>query len=46
MPRGTDLPDGLKELASRNALELSDVHFRADVERLIEALEAPTQHRL
>ncbi len=46
MPRSTDLPDGLKELASRNALELSDARFRADVERLIEALEAPTQDRL
>ncbi len=41
MPRGNDLPDGLKPLASRNALEVSDTRFRSDVDRLIETLEAP-----
>ena len=46
MPREADLPDGLTDLAYRNALELSDARFRADVERLIEALEAHTQDRL
>ena len=35
MPRPADLPEGLRELASRNALEVSDARFRADVERLI-----------
>ncbi len=33
MPRSTDLPQDLKELASRNALELNDTRFRSDVER-------------
>ena len=46
MPRGNDLPDVLKPLASRNALEVSDTRFRSDVDRLIETLEAPTQDRL
>ena len=41
MPSATDLPDGLKELARRNAQEISDRRFHSDVERLIEALEAP-----
>ncbi len=43
MPRGTDLPEGLKELASRNALDVSDARFRSDVDRLIQALEATEQ---
>ncbi len=42
MPRGSDLPEGLQGLASRNALEVSDTRFRSDVERLIEALGAIT----
>ncbi len=46
MPRPADLPEELMELASRNALEVSDARFRADVEQLIEALEAPTQERM
>ena len=46
MPRGTDLPEGLKDLANRNALEVSDTRFRSDVDRLIEALEAPAQIRV
>ena len=46
MPREADLPVGLTDLAYRNALELSDARFRADVERLIEAFEAHTQDRL
>ena len=45
MPRGNELPDRLKPLASRNALEVSDNRFRSDVERLIETLEAPNQDR-
>jgi len=35
MPREGDLPVGLTDLAYRNALEVSDARFRADVERLI-----------
>jgi len=46
MPREADLPIGLTDLAYRNALEVSDARFRADVERLVEALEAHTQDRL
>ena len=41
MPLEIELPEDLKGLASRNALEVSDTRFRYDVDRLIEALEAP-----
>ena len=41
MAGAADLPDGLKELARRNAQEVSDSRFHSDVQRLIEALEAP-----
>ncbi len=43
MPPATDLPESLKALARRNSVEVSDNRFRAEVERLIEALEAPSQ---
>jgi formylglycine-generating enzyme required for sulfatase activity len=39
VPRSTDLPDALKKLARRNALEISDTRFHYDVDRLIETLE-------
>jgi formylglycine-generating enzyme required for sulfatase activity len=39
MPRSRDLPDDLKSLARRNALEVSHNRFRADLERLIGAVE-------
>jgi len=39
MLRSTDLPDALKKLARRNALEISDTRFHYDVDRLIETLE-------
>jgi formylglycine-generating enzyme required for sulfatase activity len=39
MPRSTDLPDVLKKLSRRNALEISDTRFHYDVNRLIETLE-------
>jgi len=39
MPRSTDLPDVLKKLSRRNALEISDTRFHYDVDRLIETLE-------
>ncbi len=42
-PRSTELPDGLKELASLNALEVTDARFHSDLDRLIEELEAPIQ---
>ena len=46
MPPAVDLPEDLKELVHRNALEVSDNRFRADIEHLIQALEAPTSERL
>lgn len=45
MPRAVDLPEDLKELAHRNALEVSDNRFRTDVDQLIEALGTPTTER-
>ena len=43
-PRSTELPDALKELASLNALEVTDVRFHSDLDRLIEEFEAPIQN--
>ena len=45
-PRATELPDGLKGLASRNALEVTDARFHSDLDRLIEELEAPSHDSL
>ena len=39
MPRSGDLPDDLKSLLRRHALEVSHTRFRADSERLIGAVE-------
>jgi TIR domain len=39
MPRSGDLPDDLKVLARRNALEVSHNRFNADSERLVAAIE-------
>ena len=41
MPRSLDLPENMKGLAYRNALEVSDAGFSSEVGRLIEVLEAP-----
>jgi len=41
MPRKQDLPEDLAPLSRRNALELSETRFHADVDRLIEAIEKP-----
>jgi hypothetical protein len=38
MPRSADLPDVLKLLARRNAIEISDRRFHYDVDQLIEVL--------
>ncbi len=46
MPLATDLPEGLKALARRNSLEISDARFRTEIEQLIEALESPTSESL
>src|SRR5262245_42536860 len=39
MPRKQDLPEALASLSRRNAIELSETRFHADVNRLIEAIE-------
>jgi hypothetical protein len=39
MPAPDDLPDGLKKLARRQAIEISHTRFDSDVERLTSALE-------
>ncbi len=41
MPVATELPEGLKPLARRNSVEVSDTRFRTDIDQLIKALEAP-----
>jgi hypothetical protein len=41
MPRRQDLPEALAPLSRRNAIELSEMRFHADVSRLIEAIEKP-----
>jgi hypothetical protein len=40
IPRSSDLPDDLKLLARRNALEFSHSRFNADFGRLVAAIEA------
>src|SRR5215468_5919785 len=39
MPARHDLPEALAPLSRRNAIELSETRFHADVDRLIEAIE-------
>ena len=39
MPSSTDLPDALRMLARRNAIEISDRRFHYDVDQLIEVLD-------
>ena len=39
MPRAGELPDDLKKLARRNALEIGDVRWRYDFERLWQVVE-------
>jgi len=39
MPKASELPDPLKPLARRNAIELSDLRWRFDVGELIKALK-------
>jgi hypothetical protein len=38
MPAAADLPDDLSKLARRHALEISDLRFHQDADRLVEAL--------
>jgi hypothetical protein len=39
MPQSTDLPDDLKSLVRRNALQIGDTHFDDDCRRLVAAIE-------
>src|SRR5271166_4986835 len=39
MPQSTDLPDDLKPLVRRNALQVGDTHFDDDCRRLVAAIE-------
>jgi hypothetical protein len=45
MPSARDLPADLAPLARRQALELSDLRFRADTDRLIEVIEEELRAR-
>ena len=45
VPREQDLPDDLKPLARRNALEISDERWEFDVGRLIDTLEVRLEKR-
>lgn len=45
MPRAQDLPDDLKPLARRHALELSETRWEFDVGRLIDTLEERVERR-
>ena len=42
MPRAEELPEALKPLTRRHALDLSDAHFHRDVDGLIETLRSDT----
>ena len=42
IPRTRDLPEDMKALARRNAIEIGDTSFHQDVERLIETLQPDT----
>ena len=45
MPRADQLPGSLVKLAGKNAFEISYARWQYDVERLIAALETPTQRK-
>ena len=45
MPRPEDLPPDLGKLTRRNAIELSDVRWAFDVDRLIQAIEMVLQEK-
>jgi hypothetical protein len=45
MPTASELPEGLAELADRNALELADTRWRHGVETLIRSLERLAQEQ-
>lgn len=45
MPGASALPDDLKDLSRRNAIELSDLRWREDVDRLMASLERDMANR-
>jgi len=45
MPAGVDLPSDLSKLARRQALEISDLRFHQDVDRLVSALSDAAPQR-
>ena len=46
MPAEADLPDPLKPLARRHALNLGDNHWQADMARLVQAMALPPRRRV
>jgi hypothetical protein len=38
MPRASDLPDNLRSLSQRQAMEVRDAHFHADAQQLVDVL--------
>ena len=46
MPQATDLPDDLKSLAHRNALQVGDAHFDDDCRRLEDAVQQVLKKKL
>lgn len=44
IPRSNELPDDLKPLTRRNAIEISHTRFNMDAERLIRAIEQAFEH--
>lgn len=40
MPRASELPDSIARLARINAIELNDLRWRGDLDRLVDAVEA------
>ena len=46
MPGQDSLPEALKPLALRNAIDLGDAHWAADVERLTQSIGAPPRRAL
>ena len=45
MPAAQELPEPLQKLVRRNALQISDVHWRSGVERLVETLEKVLENK-
>lgn len=46
MPSESELPVTLKPLARRQALSLSDTHWQADIQRLVDAIGLPGRRRV